>query len=174
MKTIITLALLLLTITSLTGCVGVAAEGVRAADNENTRNEFMNAALSGDAQAQYLVGDSYCCTPGDGDDGYYNNQKATEFLCMAAKQGHGAAALKLGKIHSGDRIDGVRLLRRAVNAVAGSDKANLQIAAFWLTVAQKQGEEEAREILDSLPPQDLSSFTEPGAAACTMHEVYGI
>ncbi|MDF2178336.1 hypothetical protein P2G88_08740 [Aliiglaciecola sp. CAU 1673] len=173
MRNLLVLVLFLSTTLGLGGCVGMAAEGVRAADSENTRAVYMESAMAGDADAQFKVGSAYCCTPGDSQDGYYDNFKATEFLCMAARQGHADAALKLGKIHSGDRIDGVRLLRRAVTAVAGSDKANLQVAAYWLTQAQQQGSEEAQSLLAKLPTQDISEFSASDSAPCTWQQVYG-
>lgn len=160
-------------VTSQSACVGLTLEGARIAGNERIRAKYLSAADQGDAEAQYQVGNSYCCTPGDSDKGYYDNQIATEYLCLAARQGHGPAALKLGKIHSGDRIDGVRILRRVVTAAVNSDQENVQIAAYWLTQAKLNGQKEADNLLQDLPLQDLSQYTSIDHTPCTMQQVYG-
>ncbi|TAD87794.1 MAG: hypothetical protein EAZ99_16340 [Alphaproteobacteria bacterium] len=49
---------------------------------------------------------------------------------------------KLGKIYSGDTIDGVRLARRVAVGLAGTS-TNLPVAAAWLKLADMNGEREA-------------------------------
>ncbi|WP_416307087.1 hypothetical protein [Neptunicella sp. SCSIO 80796] len=159
----------------LSGCIGIAAEGTRAVHSEVVRSQNIDAALAGNAEAQYKIGSAYCCSPNGQTEGYYDNQKATEFLCMAAIQGHGLAALKLGKIHSGDLYDGVRLLQRARTAMSGNTESNLTVATYWLTQAKLAGIDEASTLLNSLPNSlDISHFVKPENTPCTIKQVYGV
>ena len=47
---------------------------------------------------------------------FYDNRLATEWLCRSAQQGYAPAQYRLGQVYSGDMVDGVRILRRVVNA----------------------------------------------------------
>ena len=166
------LVCLLLSNILLSGCAGVAMESARITRDTSSRNSHMQAALNGDPEAQYQVGKSYCCAPRNDVDGFYNNQKATEFLCLAARQGHAMAAYEIGKIYSGDTIDGIRLIRRAATAVRGDDLENHEVAYYWFSQALQNGYSEAFKEMASLGLQDTSPFTDPAVAPCTLSEVF--
>ena len=165
--------LLLLTSTALTGCVGVAIEGVRMAAAASARSQNMDAALAGDAEAQYRVGMSYCCMPRNDAASFFDNRKATDFLCRAARQKHAAAAYELGKIHAGDTVTGLRLIRRAATWVAGDGVDDKVVAYYWFNRAADWGRTDARHAADQLGAQDISRFTSPATTPCTIDEVQG-
>ena len=139
----------------LTGCAGVVVESSRITYDTTTRNNYVQAAKAGDPEAQYLVGKSYCCTPRNNVDAFYNNSKATEFLCLAARQHHAKAAYELGKIYSGDTINGIRLLRRVVTAIRGDTITNNQVAYYWFKQAQLNGLDAATDALIRPLPRAL-------------------
>ena len=56
---------------------------------------------------------------------------------------------KVGKILSGDVIDGVRAPRRVAQAIAGSS-TNLPVAYGWLRAAEANGVAEAKDRADAL------------------------
>ncbi len=157
----------------LTGCAGAVVESARMANDAAARDNYLAAALAGDAEAQYQVGKSYCCAPSNDADSFYNNRKATEFLCQAARQNHPAAAFEIAKIHSGDTVDGVRLLRRTANLVRGDGLNNRAVAYYWYKQAASHNHSEAVDLLDSLEIQDISHLTSPIKAPCTLDEVHG-
>jgi TPR repeat protein len=157
----------------VSGCVGVTMESARISAATASRNDNMEAALSGDPEAQFQVGKSYCCAPRNDVDGFYNNHKATEFLCKAARQNHAEAAFELGRIYSGDTIDGLRLLRRAATAVRGDDLSNETVAYYWFNQAVRNGSQEAAERLQDLEKHDISGLTDPSTTPCTLTEVFG-
>ncbi len=128
----------------LAGCIGAALEGANMTKDEVVRASNKEAAQSGDAEAQYKVGNSYCCAPGDGG-AVYDNQKATEWFCRAAYQDHAASQWELGKIYSGDLVDGVRIIRRAATMVAGAgkDRTNRSLSLMWFELAAQNGNERA-------------------------------
>lgn len=165
--------LLLLSSLAFTGCAGVAIEGARMTGDAAVRNQHMPAALTGDAEAQYKVGKSYCCSPRHDADAFYDNRKATDFLCRAARQSHAAAAYELGKIHSGNTVQGLRLIRRAATLVAGETMDEKTLAYYWYDRAADWGLAEARSAADQLGAQDISRFGSPAATPCTIDEVYG-
>lgn len=128
----------------LAGCIGAALEGANMTKDEVVRANNKEAARAGDVEAQYKVGNSYCCAPGDGG-AVYDNQKATEWFCRAAYQDHAASQLELGKIYSGDLVDGVRIIRRAATMVAGAgkDRTNRSLSLMWFELAAQNGNERA-------------------------------
>lgn len=168
------LFLLLITSFTLTGCVGVTLEGARMTGAAATRDQHMAAAQQGDAEAQFKVGKSYCCTPRHGTDAFYDNRKAVDFLCRAARQHHAGAAYELGRIHAGDRIHGLRLIRRAATAVVGDSAEDKAVAYYWFDRAANWGEADGRREADKLGAQDISRFGDPATTPCTLDEVYGV
>ncbi|MBT4890171.1 MAG: sel1 repeat family protein, partial [Rhodospirillales bacterium] len=112
-------------------------------------NDNLTLAMQGDAEAQYKVGNAYCCSPKEETGRFYNTKLSVDWLCASAHQGHSPAMYKLGKIFSGDVVDGVRLLRRAAMSIAGST-TNPAIAYTWLRQAADQGVEEARVEADTV------------------------
>ncbi len=157
----------------LSGCVASMMESGHIAVDTATRDQHLQAALAGDPEAQYRVGNAYCCTPRHGVDAFYNNQKATEFLCMAAKQGHAPAAYELGRIHAGERVKGVRILRRIATRIRDDGVANLEIARYWYQQAAENGSAAAREQLSSFKGYEPAQFAAREVAPCTIAEVYG-
>jgi TPR repeat protein len=137
------------------------------------RDKYMDAALSGDAEAQYRVGLAYCCAPRNNVDAFYNNRKATEFLCLAARQSHPDAAFELGNFHSGDRVDGVRWIRRTANLIRGDGLENRPVAYYWYSQAKSHGNTDAAQRMQELGVQDITRFSTPITTPCTVDEVYG-
>ena len=156
----------------LSACVGTTIESAQMANDKVTRDKYMESALQGDADAQYMVGLSFCCAPRSDVDAFYNNRKATEFLCKAARQNHARSAFQIGNFHSGDRIDGIRWVRRAANLIRGDSLENPIIAYYWYPQAKLNGAEEAIEHLQLLEKQDISQFADPRTTPCTVDEVY--
>jgi TPR repeat protein len=164
---------------TLGGCVGAAMEGARTTADVARRDNLMPKAEAGDPVAQFKVGESYCCNTG-GVSGAYDNQKATEWLCKSAYQGYGPAQYKLGRIYSGDLVDGVRLFRRVAVAAFGPD-SDLTLSEMWFTLAASQNVEGAAKKRDSiaekLTPQQRATAAQLTqswrTAPCTWNQVYG-
>lgn len=130
------------------GCVGAATEGANIARDKVVVANNIEAAEAGDPEAQYKVGDALCCSVHEGR-GFYNTQEAVDWLCRAAEQEHGPAALKLGEIYAGDVVSGVRLMRRVAQGLAGNS-TNLPVAYAWLRRAEAAGQEDASEPAQAL------------------------
>lgn len=126
-----------------TGCVGAATEGVRGAASQAVVEQNMSKARQGDPEAQYKVGNALCCGVDDRG-GFYNTRQAVTWLCLSAAQGHGPAMYKLGRIYSGDTVDGVRVIRRVAGAVAGT-ATNMPVSYAWFANAKAYGVAEADE-----------------------------
>ncbi len=148
------IACLCLLALGLGGCAAPVLEAANIAKDKVVINENIDAAKAGDAEAQFNVGDALCCSLDDDKSGFYDTQKSVGWLCASAAQGYGPAAFKLGKIYSGDRVDGVRLMRRVAQAVAGSDE-NLPVAYAWMSQAWAQNVDNAQSRAESLW-QDLT------------------
>lgn len=129
----------------LGGCATAAIEGAQVTKSEIIIAQNIDAARAGNPRAQFLVGEAYCCSLHEGS-GLYNTQTSVEWLCKAARQSYAPAMFKLGKIYSGDTIDGVRLARRVAAGVAGTS-TNLPVAAVWLRLAEMNGESDATDRL---------------------------
>lgn len=166
-------AALLLSIATITlgGCFGAAMESGRISAALAERNRHMDSALAGDAEAQYRVGLSYCCAPRDDADAFYNNRKAIEFLCLAARQDHADAAFALGKIYAGDTIDGLRLWRRVATAMREDHLVDESVAAYWYGRAATGGLRAAADARDELPASAIPANADPAATPCTLAEV---
>lgn len=138
----------------LAGCVSVAMEGTQAVKSEVVISQNMDAARAGNAEAQYKVGNAYCCSIHK-DNGIYNTETSVEWLCKSARQGYTPAMVKLGKIYSGDMVDGVRLPRRVMQGVVGKS-TNLPVAVTWAQLAVQHGDSDAKELVSKLW-EDMSS-----------------
>ena len=125
----------------LSGCASVAIEGAQATKSEIVISQNIKEAQAGNPKAQFAVGEAYCCSLNEGS-GIYNTKISVEWLCKSARQNYAPAMFKLGKIYSGDTIDGVRLARRAAAGVSGTS-TNLPVAAAWLKLAELNGERAA-------------------------------
>ena len=142
MKSKIVLLIVVLSV-GVSGCVGAAINSSTYAVKSAARDELLPAAESGDAEAQYELGQSYCCMgPG------FDTQTATEWLCRAAKQENAKAMVELGRIYLGDvsrtMAPGQKILR------AVSAKEARAIAYVWLSRASAAGNERAGERLEGL------------------------
>jgi len=133
--------LLIVSCLLLAGCAAAVGESANIAKDEVVLRDNLQAAYRGDAVAQYKVGDALCCSLNEGS-GFYNTRKAVGWLCASAVQGYVPAMYKLGKIYSGDVIDGVRLARRVAQGVAGNSE-NHPVAYNWLVQAAARGEDDA-------------------------------
>ncbi len=69
----------------------------------------------------------------------FNGQKAEKYWLMAAQRGDVASQYNLGLLYSGDASTGFRL-----NTTRDNEKA-----AYWLSVAAKNGDREAQDMLNS-------------------------
>lgn len=138
----------LLSIIALSGCVSAAIEGGHAVRSEVIIRENIDAANAGNAEAQYKVGNAYCCSVHEGS-GIYNTQTSVQWLCKSARQGYAPAMTKLGKIYSGDVIDGIRLARRVAQGAAGTS-THMPTAVTWLQLAKAQGDADAGELAQEL------------------------
>ena len=78
----------ILLIAALGGC-STASLGRVDADNA-ARERLRAPAQQGDADAQFRLGNSYCCGTG-----FYSTEEAIRWWCLAAAQGHELAAAKL-------------------------------------------------------------------------------
>jgi TPR repeat protein len=77
---------------SVAGCSTKKWDTRISYDNSN-RVTLQESADTGDAEAQFQLGNSYCC----GDGGFYDTAQAVEWWCKAAAQGHAAAKDKLAE-----------------------------------------------------------------------------
>ena len=127
----------------LAGCVGEAPEGADVTRDKLIVSNNIDAARSGDAEAEYRVGDALCCSVDEGER-FYDTREAVGWLCRAAGQGHGPAAYKLGEIYSGEVVTGIRVLRRLGRTRAGNG-ANRAVAYSWFRRAEVLGVDGARE-----------------------------
>lgn len=132
---------------SLNGCVGAVVEGGSVAKDMTMREALEKSAKAGSAEAQLKLGETYCCRVGL-KMGVYDNEQATAWMCKAAHQGYGPAALRLAEIYSG-RPFTYRLMRRVISAVKGAPK-NMPVALTWAKLAQSDGDGHARALLKRL------------------------
>ena len=136
------LAIFALISLTASGCVTAALEGANITKDKVTIKNNIDKANRGDPEAQYKVGDAYCCSVREEGKGFYNTRLAVKWLCTSAQNGYAPAMYKIGKIYSGDVIDGVRLGRRLAQGVAGTSE-NPPVAYAWLALAKKNGIKEA-------------------------------
>lgn len=152
----------LLALLGLAGCVGAVAEGANIAKDKATVSANYDAALAGNAEAQYKVGDALCCSINEGE-GFYDTPRAVAWLCRAAEQNYGPAAAKLGDIYVGDVISGVRMARRIGQKLVGSS-TNLEVAYAWYSRAGALGVADAQKSAAALWPK-LSAAQQANAQA---------
>ena len=132
----------------LSGCVTVGVEGANITKDKLVYQANIDAARKGDPIAQYKVGDALCCSINEGA-AFYNTQEAVRWLCLSSRQGHGPAMLKVGRILSGDVVDGFRVARRVAHGVMGTT-TNLPVAYGWLRAAARSGVPKATERANAL------------------------
>lgn len=170
----------MLTLIFIGGCVAPILEGANVSKDKAVLSANREAAEAGDPEAQYKVGDAYCCSPREGG-GFYNNKLSTEWLCKSAQQGYAPAQYRLGQIYSGDMVDGIRILRRVATAAVGSPE-DRAVAATWFALAAQQEQDDAAAqrdaILGALSDGERQRFEEYLAAGqsapCRWDDVYGV
>jgi TPR repeat protein len=143
-----TLLIDLVLVIGLGGCVGVAVKGAKYAGNQATISQNEEAAARGDAKAQYELGDAYCCSVGS-IDLTHDAVKATSWLCQSARQGYAPAQYRLGRLYSGNPVEGLDIQQRAKLLIAGAPKNNA-LALMWLTLAVQNGHRDAAQPLAEL------------------------
>lgn len=132
---------------ALSGCVGMAVEGGSTAKDMTRREILEKSAAGGNAEAQYNLGETFCCRVGPRM-GVYDNEQATAWMCRAARQGYGPAELRLAEIYSGHPFT-YRLMRRLITAIAGSPE-NIPVALVWAERANTHHTSGARNLVMSL------------------------
>jgi hypothetical protein len=155
------LAALVLAI-DLSGCVGVAVKGAKYAGNQATISQNEAAAARGDARAQYELGEAYCCSVGPVDL-THDTVKATIWLCQAARQGYAPAQYRLGRLYSGNPVEGIDVQQRAKLLISGAPK-NKPLALMWLTLATQGGDGESAAPLAELKREMTPQEQEAGQA----------
>lgn len=160
----------------ISGCVTVGVEGANITKDKLVYQANIDAARKGDPVAQYKVGDALCCSINERA-AFYNTQEAVRWLCQSSRQGHGPAMLKVGRILSGDVVDGFRVARRVAHGVVGTT-TNLPVAYGWLRAAARSGvpnaADRANALLGKMSAREriaASGFDGPSLPnACTWEE----
>lgn len=157
---------------AMCGCAALVFEGAALSHAQIVRQMYEDDAKNGDAEAQYLLGRSYCCSNDFDEEGFYNTRLATEYLCASAKQGHAAAAILLGDIHIGKRNNATSGLMRALQALSSNKSAiDNSVAIYWYNEAKKRGNKTAAEALKDFDNRIVPDFP-ISEAPCTIEEVY--
>ena len=135
----------------LNGCYTPIIEGAQEGYDAMRRDPLQSAAAKGDPAAQYKLGDTWCCQGGGPLDKMtiYDNHKATEWYCRAARQGYAPAQLRLAQIYSGHPIHGVHIALRA-SALVDTVQTDLGVALMWAKLAATHGDEDATELRDRI------------------------
>jgi len=171
------LACLVVAVSSvISGCATVGIEGANITKDKIAFQRNISAAEKGAPISQYKVGDSLCCSINEGA-AFYNTLEAVNWFCRSARQGYGPAMLRVGRIFSGDVVDGFRVARRVAHRVVGTT-TNLPLAYAWLRTAEGAGVPEAKDRADALwremsEGQRLASAefqSSPLPKACTWEE----
>lgn len=121
-----------------------AAPVIEAASVTRDRVVFQDniaAAQAGNAEAQFRVGNALCCAVISGQP-FYDTEQAKEWLCRSAAQGYAPAMLRIARIHNGELTDGVRVMRRAINAASQAAESPV-LAWTWFSFAADAGATDA-------------------------------
>lgn len=171
--------IVVLAVLPLSGCVGLALQGARMAKDTGERSANHDKAQAGDPKAQYEMGMSWCCQIG-GVVGapIYDNEKATDWLCKAARQDYGPAQLALARIYSG-RVRKGGLKQMVVSSIAPGPK-KLATALMWANLANSheiRGATDLQaEIEKTATPAERAGAKRLGfnwrAAPCTWRQVF--
>ncbi|MCG8446210.1 MAG: hypothetical protein MI753_10880 [Hyphomicrobiales bacterium] len=172
-KRLLQLAACIASASVLAGCYGVAAQGGAYAMRQAQKSEFEEAARAGDASAQLAYGRSYCCA-GLG----YSTQKATEWICRAARQDYTPAQIEIGKIYLGNVVRSPSIGTAIIgNARAKRDRV---VALAWLKRAQALGNTDANRVISfaetRATPEEIASAEQisrsRASIPCTYTEVF--
>lgn len=136
---------------SLAGCGGHSPAGSGGGD-ASRRALYQARAEAGDAEAQFRLGDSWCCVVrgagGSARDAAFNNETATEWLCRSAQQDYGPAEFELARIYSG-RPYRYNVEMSHAPRVAGAP-ANMAVALMWADLAKKNDVSGASDLRDAI------------------------
>ena len=77
---------------ALTSCASVHSNKMSYAQSE--RLEWQDKAEAGDAEAQFQMGNSWCC---DENNGFFSTKEAVRWWCKAAEQGHSGAKSQISQ-----------------------------------------------------------------------------
>ena len=130
----------------LTGCTGYS-QAAFAAKDMGERRIYQNEAEEGDAEAQYRLGESWCCSIGHPTH-IHNNQTATEWLCKSAHQNFAAAQLELSRIYAGRPFQ-YNSMKRLIEKAEGAP-TNLPAALMWARLAQSNGDDDAADLIKTI------------------------
>ena len=168
MKHFLVLAMLALPLL-LNGCYTPLVEGAQEGYDAVRRDPLHKDAATGDAVAQYKLGDTYCCHGGGPMDkiSVYDNHKATEWYCRSARQDYGPAQLRLAQVYSGHPIHGLHVALRA-SALVGDAETDQAVALMWANVAARHGADDAIELRDQIKTQ--ATVKERARAATLMND----
>jgi hypothetical protein len=135
----------------LDGCYTPIVEGAQEGYDAVRRDPLRAEAAAGAPNAQYELGDSYCCHGGGPMDGLsvYDNYKATYWYCQAARQGYGPAQMRLANVYSGHPIHGLHIALRA-SALIGAPETDMAVALMWASVAAGHGVKDATALHDAI------------------------
>ncbi len=157
----------------LSGCAAAAIGGGTYAVKATQRDQHRLSAEAGDAEAQYRLGKSWCCMgPG------FDTQKATEWLCKAATQGHELAFYELGRIYDGQvsrtPAPGQKLIRLA------TAKHSAPHALAFYGLAANLGNSDAQskhadlvQKLEATEQDRARAISADFSSSCTYEEVFG-
>ena len=157
---------------ALTGCAAAAIGGGTYAVKAAKRDELRPQAQAGDAEAQYRLGQSWCCMgPG------FDTQTATEWLCKAAAQDHALAAYELGRIYDGEvsrtPAPGQKLLRLATAKRSTAHAlAFYELAASLGNAAAEAKQRDLANEAGSVERDHAARIAVNVSASCTYDQVF--
>lgn len=100
-------------------------------ETQSPTERLEQSAINGDTEAQYLLGQSYCCGLEEGK----NDEKAVTWWCQAARDGHTQAQFELGRLYQmGDLTLAAETRYRSVPV-----KKDNVVALAWYAVAARNG-----------------------------------
>lgn len=139
----------------LSGCLTAISTTAYGSYNAIKRGQYLEAANKHDPEAQYRIGESYCC----GSNHLFNNREALRWLCRAARQGHVLAQRKIGDIYRSDK--GLDFLTEYIKEKDHPNRLPQDdaVAFAWYSRAALQGDFEARRgaeaVLDLMERDDV-------------------
>ncbi len=123
---------------AVTGCIEMMFKSAEWGRDAAKVEAWKVLALQGDAEAQFTVGQYYCC----GKRPRYDNVKALFWFCKAAKQGQRDAMTEVGKMYEFEyEFEG---------SVIPRDHA---MSYAYYSLAMLQGSDGAREYREALMPR---------------------
>lgn len=133
------LASLLFATFLLNACAYPVIPAARIGHTPEEHAKLLAQAESGDLDAQYNYGMSYCC----GDDALYSNRMATRWICSAAKKEHTQSMYKIAGLYKNSTF-ALPGYESSVKRLPANDK----LALAWFIVADQKGHPQAKEGID--------------------------